>query len=341
MVTTNVADYGAIGDGKYDSTTAFQTAIAEANAQNTPVAQEVLIPPGSYIISQTLVLDGMRGIRMRCQGSGITGGALAGARLLFTMATGTAALSARNTTGLELNGLQLTNNNPGFTGRLLDARGGNGGADTFALRLENCYLGGLGGVQSAIGVDLDKAIECEIRHCNFAGCAIGVQGQAAGGASYSNQISINNCQFVNNQTVHVKNAGQAWTLRDCTFEQLTGGAAGAYTEDASTAVQALLVEGCWFGDISSGTNAQIALNGGETAVSMIGNYAGYGAGNFVNVAGNGLDGFLCLCNRLVGSGVALQFGATSGHTNGRISENSVTGGGSLSAGAPAGWVANP
>src|SRR5580765_1176936 len=96
----NVADYGAVPDGKYDSTAAFQTAIAEANARNTSVAQEIIIPPGRYIIKQPLIFDGMAGIRVRCPGTGASGGALIGANLLYTGTTGAAFISCRNTTGI-------------------------------------------------------------------------------------------------------------------------------------------------------------------------------------------------------------------------------------------------
>lgn len=334
MVTTSVADYGAVPDGKFDSTAAFQACIAEANAQNTPVAQEVLVPPGSYVLSSPLVLDGMRGIRVRCPGVGSTGGALAGAQLLFTMASGTAAISARNSTGITLDGLQILNQNPGFTGNLVDPRGGNGGADTVFFEMRNCYVGGAGGVNSAVGLALDKVITSRVQRTNFVACTNGITGAAVG--SYANQIVISdNCHFVSNTSSHILNSGQAWLVRGCTFEALPTGAAGGYSETFGS--YALTFQGCWFGDGNGGSCVQIV---GTQGFTFTGNYCSYGSGNGISVTGNGVSGFNVAGNAFVGSAgsFGVNFNATSGHSNGTIEQYSVTGGTAIANNAPLNWL---
>lgn len=69
----NVVDYGAIGDGSKDDTQAFQEAIAAATRPGQPpVGDTILVPAGDYLISDTLVIEEVRGLRLMGAGPGAT-----------------------------------------------------------------------------------------------------------------------------------------------------------------------------------------------------------------------------------------------------------------------------
>lgn len=63
LATTNVADYGAVGNGSADDTTAIQDAI-----DATPVGGRLVLPFGTYRLTDTLVIDHP----MTLAGSGVT-----------------------------------------------------------------------------------------------------------------------------------------------------------------------------------------------------------------------------------------------------------------------------
>ena len=60
----NVLDYGAVGDGSTDSTTAIQAALDAASATTF---RDVLLPAGNFIISETLTIP--EGVTLRGQGN--------------------------------------------------------------------------------------------------------------------------------------------------------------------------------------------------------------------------------------------------------------------------------
>lgn len=51
----NIKDFGAVGDGKADDTAAIQAAIDKANTG--PKGSSVLVPPGEYRVTKTIVLE--------------------------------------------------------------------------------------------------------------------------------------------------------------------------------------------------------------------------------------------------------------------------------------------
>ncbi|XHR31012.1 MAG: glycosyl hydrolase family 28-related protein [Chthoniobacteraceae bacterium] len=63
----NAKDFGAIGDGKTDSTAALQAALDAASGPDK--AGQLYIPAGDYLISKTLVIEGSRGLIVSGDGS--------------------------------------------------------------------------------------------------------------------------------------------------------------------------------------------------------------------------------------------------------------------------------
>lgn len=67
----NVRDFGARGDGKHDDSEAIQQAIDAAKKPGNP--SEVFIPTGTYRITKTLVIEKIKGLIVRGQGSSALG----------------------------------------------------------------------------------------------------------------------------------------------------------------------------------------------------------------------------------------------------------------------------
>ena len=63
----NARDFGAIGDGKTDSTASLQAAIDAAS--NSKTAGQVYIPAGTYLVSKTLIIEASRGLIIAGDGS--------------------------------------------------------------------------------------------------------------------------------------------------------------------------------------------------------------------------------------------------------------------------------
>ncbi len=74
----NVKDYGAVGNGSHNDTTAIQAAIdattgSAAPATNTRLpAGEVYLPPGTYLITADLIIRSVQGFRFRGAGPEMT-----------------------------------------------------------------------------------------------------------------------------------------------------------------------------------------------------------------------------------------------------------------------------
>jgi hypothetical protein len=247
----NVKDYGATGDGMTDDLTAIQSAIAALPS----TGGTLFFPHGNYKCSDTLTFDQKWSVVLAGEG-GLSGGAVPASRLVYT-GTGTRFVSARSTQGFIIRDLAVSYTQSGFSGALVDLSALSGQLDTSLARIENCLIGsGTPSLRSARLLDLDKTISSSFTHVSFSGGDVAVRGKSA--STYSNVISFRSCTFVYQQTVHVKNAGQAWTFEGCTFEQLfpggTSGGAGAYTHDSDVTSNSLSFHGCWFGDANtSGT----------------------------------------------------------------------------------------
>jgi hypothetical protein len=259
----NVKDYGATGDGTTDDLLAIQSAIAALPASGGTL----FFPRGNYACSGTLTFDSKRSVILAGEG-GLSGGAQPASRVFYT-GTGARFISARSTSGFTIRDLAVSYTQSGFTGALVDLSALSGGFDTALARIEGSLIGSGGpSLRTARLLDLDKAISSSFEDVSFSGGDVAVRGKSVA-TTYSNVISFRSCMFVYQQTVHVKNAGQAWSFDNCTFEQLypggTSGGGVAYLQDAGLVANSLSFNGCWFGDANS-TGTWITFRGAGLSV---------------------------------------------------------------------------
>ena len=259
----DVLAYGAASDGSTDDWFAVQSAISHAEQNGGGV---VVIPSDKTVsVSSMLNLSNFSG--------GIT---ITGARdseslarlipetpnLLYTGSHQTfiALASAQRVT---IEKLAIRYSNSSFTGNLIDLN--TTGGDSAYIRIKDCQLGGT--VSNISGAKSCIRLEHGI---------IGVDG------GYANVIQLKGNTYKSTNSFAVYNAGQAWSLIGETFEPASqsGGTyvrALGYGDDANGSSKGLTFLGCWFGDVSHGTDAWIQFKG--YGLNVIGCYFGHNSPN--------------------------------------------------------------
>jgi hypothetical protein len=234
--------------------TALTTKLAELGDNGGTIT----IPAGEYTINTPPSFADTRNVTIQGAG-GVSSGAQTATRITYT-GSAARAIDARSSFGFRLVDLQLLYSSASFTGKLVDLGHSDAALDATYPVIERCYLGGSG--QSGAGslISLNKTIIAAVRDCVFGPAAVAIKGRDAG-ADYSNSVTVDNCTFLGQTTCAVKNAGQAWEFRGCTFEQLAGGGAGAYSHD-TIAANGVTFTSCWFGDAdATGTWINYSGNG--------------------------------------------------------------------------------
>jgi hypothetical protein len=306
--------HGARGVGT-DDTAAIARTLA---AVPTATGGEVYVPAGVYLSSSALDLQSRRNVIIEGAGRGWDG-AGSGTTIIYT-GTGARAIDMRKSIGCSIRNMQIVYNSPSFTGALVDLTNdsGSGANDTRNFSFEGVEFAGspsTGAINAAQLVKLTNAHSGSFRDCLLTRGVVGAYGRAVSG-DYSNAITFDTCTFLNNSTAHTKNAGDAWSHRNCTFEYLTDGTAGAYKHDSGIIANGMVFDSCWAGDITvtSGPQIQVAHNG----LAILGGlWASEFAGNTLfGVDENNCSGIVIQGVHLasVGAGATvIGFGSTSGH----------------------------
>ena len=240
----DVRDYGAVGDGRHDDTTAFQHATTAAVAHGRPLS----VPAGVYFVHNLILPDGLTLVGDGWRSSWIKGRVLFGSRSQIA--------------GLKIGalGVEAVRNREGARDtRFLRCRfrGGSGPKDTYVVDLgsgrscdhitfESCL------VERNLGRDPDATMGYNditilvdhgraVRNVTFVDCRVGVSnGRRTGRSIGAPRMGIE-CYTTPDSPAGWSNV----TLRDCIFE-----AADFHTADFSDTPQVrstgLLIEGCTF-----------------------------------------------------------------------------------------------
>lgn len=266
-INVEYPEYGADGTGVADSTAAFKSAIAAL-----PATGGGIFAPRRYKLSEGLSAEGKRAVKVFGV-AGLSAGAEPASLLKFTQAGSSPLINARSTGGFVWEDLGILYTSGSFTGPIFDFSHGESGFDAAFGNIERSLIGGQE-VRTALCVDLDKAIDTNIRGCNFTNYDIAVRGQKEKGR-YSNSITLDGCTFGGGTTVPLKNAGEAWRVVGCTFENLHSGHAAAYLSDSEVLAAGLTFDTCWFGDATEAEGTWITFRG--SALTVRGGSLGSGA----------------------------------------------------------------
>ena len=246
-------EYGADGTGVKASDAAFGKAIAALPAEGGEI-----FAPRHYKLTEALKAEGRRSIRIGGCG-GLTAGNEPASRILFTQGGASPAVDAKSAVGICFADLTVYYSNETFTGFLVDLSHGKAATDSSFGVFERCQFAGLA-VRSGMAFNLDQAINMTFRDCYFQNFDVAARGQEKAGR-YSNSIAFDRCTFAGMKTIPAKNAGEAWEFRNCTFESLNGGNAGAYSSDAGVLAAGLKFDNCWFGDSTTATGTWVLFRG--------------------------------------------------------------------------------
>lgn len=162
----SVRDYGAVGDGVTDDTTAFQSALADASAMGGNV---VYVPAGTYAITQ-LTMAGLSNVQLRGAGASSVlkwvwnAATAAGSMLTLSASTTSCVLEM-----LRFDGSGLTNPNAGADNHLVKLSG-----PVIETQIVQCKFGamvvGAGDGVHVVGTAGNLVSRAWISGCVFDGC---------------------------------------------------------------------------------------------------------------------------------------------------------------------------
>jgi hypothetical protein len=233
----NVLDYGAVGDGTTDSTTAIQAAIDAANAAS---AGTVFFPAGTYKLTDTVNLKA--NVVLKGAGRRVT--------YLKQFTNSKKCLYQSNTSFYnDISDLSFTINTGVTSATLIQLEGGSS-------NLQSCnFVGG------ATGAVVSAAYYVNFSGCEFTNQTVrGLQFSGTGGAN-ANTVTTTKFANIIGDAISISTGTYSVNIYACAFEVITGYGINS-TETIGTII------GCYFEAIS--INA-INING-TSGVFMANNY---------------------------------------------------------------------
>jgi polygalacturonase len=179
----SVKDFGAVGDGVTDDTTAILAAI---NYVKGLFGGTVTFSAGTYVCATQLTMGVVQGVRLLGASSNnqLTGGSTikyTGTATPFMSVSGSAA-------SLSIENLNIVYSNGSFTGTLLSM-------PINQLYLTNCVLSGASVATALYLLDINNSVDVCVTHTAFASSQYGISGQKSDGSGFCNVVSINQSQF--------------------------------------------------------------------------------------------------------------------------------------------------
>lgn len=159
--------------------------------------------------------------------------------------TGTAAryIDARSTFGFSAINFSLTYSSvSSFMGLLIDGAGA-------IVTVEGMYLGpSTPRTGTATLVNLSSAVDVKLHSNFFYHGNPAIKGQSVLGQT--TVVDVYDNIFSLSEVVPISECGETWTLRDNSFEPLSNGQAGAFTNSVGLPCYGMVVTGNWFGDVT-------------------------------------------------------------------------------------------
>ena len=278
----NVQDYGAVGDGSNDDTTAIKNAVTSAVA----AGKTLFFPSGVYLCNDVIGA-------INCS---LLGNAWADTKIKYV---GTNA-DFITFGGKTIENLCFEVDNAAHAAYFTKT------AASFQS-FNNCQWIGPSNAASGALLYMNQSINIEINGCFFVGHNINLIGQDGGGAGFCNGVGISNTLFSDYNTAAIANGGQGWNLEQVVFEHGVDNLVRAiYTDTACTWFGTSLT-GCWFGD-HTGTGPDAIIKWKGNGLFLAGCYlngSGFldtyvveltGTSNGINISGNYCGAFAGILN---------------------------------------------
>lgn len=310
-----------------DNTSALNTLITSVHNAHGGV---ILFPAGYYLFNSLIDATSKSNVTLRglgWAGSGTNTAAAAPSVRLISTCASSAAMSWNSGFNNGLEDLWLSHTSTALTTWL--TVNNTATYDPQFHHITGCWFySGVTTRNTIYWIDLNKSDNITIEKNVFEGGFTSVVGAMSTG-SYANTIRIRDNQFARGGSAPLRGGGQAWTIEGNTFENLSGGTAGAYSIAASPIpLMGLTYTGNWHGDVTASGGLWLNLKG--TGIHIAGNFfAGNGIANATYaVSMNGVVGFSITGNQFYQCGRAVSYD-TTGNDGGIISGNVYTSGGVL------------
>lgn len=321
-VFINVLDYGAVGDGATDNTSAIQAAIQQASTNSA--GGVVYFPPrhsdGSkaiYCFGSTLNASSITSVTLCSEASNDN---QAGVELRFTGGGSGSAITFGSSRGFGIEQLAVTYSNAAFTGTLLNGRIIDGSGDTCYSNFYRCWFGPSTG-NSNKNVDLvliDGSHNVNFTEVKFWSGKRQLIGKLAQGITSSGgfaiHVTVNGCAFAGAPSVGaIVNPDESWYV-NAVAEPGSDGKAGFITHTAGVRARGLVVEGTWAGDATVLGGSWITFAGEGLTVTG-GSY--HNNSTVVKIDENNTHGVVITGVALQNQGIApvvVYANGTTGHT---------------------------
>ncbi len=325
----NVKDYGALGNGRTDDTTAINETIAAAKTQYGGI---IYFPHGVYSYSTQLSVENCIGLTFRGEydptgmstdipSSDFQSQHTMPTTLMYTGSGVITAMTFKNSEGIRFENLCLSWDSSSFAGYLMDWTGSTN------VGMSQCFVQCVYGAIQTSPAALLKIDECflfDCQRCWFCGGQYSVIGRlGAGDASKASNIQFMECSFAEYAKISILNPDRCWLFQSCHWEPNSSNNAGAIGFNDGLPSQCLSVIGCYLCDTGEGsTGPWIGLISGCQATLISGcSFTSPSLSANIGVLSNGIQG-LVVSACLFGASskyaaqytpTAIDFGTTTGH----------------------------
>lgn len=250
--------YGADPTGSIASDTAIGIALQVVGPSGTN-GGTILFGAGTYLFTNAWNLNRLSGVSIKGVGCA-TAGAGPGTLMKYSGTGPSHWIQMTSALGCSVQDMFLSPTSSSFTGAIV--RCGNDGShgDASSCFVQNVFFDGIAGSNNCYHLNLDQVTRFDATRCTFAGGATSIKGQDKGGASYSIGVTFDKCNWTTCATVPINYLGTSWAIRNCVFEQLSTGAAGAIVCDSTAKGIALIFDKNWCGDVTNSAPAGNWIN---------------------------------------------------------------------------------
>ena len=260
----SVLDFGAIGDGVTDNSSAIIEAIASG--------ADLWWPQGIYCVSEELV-PGITSVRWRGTGAGNPPGESGPGSVIVWTPSGSGTLLNAAESAFVAEQIAFVYSNSGYTGNLVQI--GNASTDAGQCAFRDCAFGAIDSgnpLGAASLLNLYSTPGTEVACCAFSGGKVAINGPTPGGTnSWANGVTIRDCNFSGYENWAIYNPAGAWKISRNIFEPSSSSGSTGIGSGSGSFIAGLHVDGNWFGDATLGNGAWIDLNS-PTGVTIIGNH---------------------------------------------------------------------
>src|SRR5262249_5111085 len=160
--------------------------------------------------AQSIIIEGTEGP---------TGGGGVGSSRSTLKFTGNSwtILSLKSSQGVTVRNLRILYTSTSLTWNVMDFSHSASASDAAMCFVEhNEIRGNSSAATLATGIELNNALECNIRNNAFEWLDVAIHGRS--NTSYSNVHKIDHNQFLNIRTMPIRNPGEVWEVSHNTFE---------------------------------------------------------------------------------------------------------------------------